>query len=90
MLSADRVINILHRPKKRGVHVASGDFCAVHSSLGCLSRFLNYRLEREGSGVNRLPLDPDDALIADAVVVTRHRLALVVVVERVKRKVAPK
>ncbi|MDN0083320.1 EAL domain-containing protein [Crenobacter sp. SG2305] len=77
-------VDILHQLKSLGVHIAIDDFGTGYSSLSYLKRFPLDALKIDRSFVDGLPLDEDDAAIAEAIMAMAKKLRFTVVAEGVE------
>ncbi|MBI1907584.1 MAG: EAL domain-containing protein [Rhodocyclales bacterium] len=84
MHNLDIAADVLKRLKALGVGLAMDDFGTGYSSLGYLKRFPFDCLKIDQSFVCNITTDPDDALIAKAVIAMAHSLRLRVVAEGVE------
>jgi diguanylate cyclase (GGDEF)-like protein len=86
MQNADYTNVLLRGLKEMGVRVALDDFGTGYSSLSYLKKFPIDTLKIDQSFVRDLTKDPNDAAIANAVIVLAHSLKLKVVAEGVETK----
>ncbi len=84
MQNADYTNVLLRELKEMGVKVALDDFGTGYSSLTYLKKFPIDTLKIDKSFVRDLTSDPNDAAIANAVIVLAHSLKLSVVAEGVE------
>jgi diguanylate cyclase (GGDEF)-like protein len=84
MKNADYTNVLLRGMKEMGVKVALDDFGTGYSSLSYLKKFPIDTLKIDQSFVRDLTSDPNDAAIANAVIVLAHSLKLKVVAEGVE------
>src|SRR5262249_10860552 len=84
MQNADYTNVLLRGLKEMGVQVALDDFGTGYSSLSYLKKFPIDTLKIDQSFVRDLSSDPNDAAIANAVIVLAHSLKLKVVAEGVE------
>ena len=84
MQNADYTNVLLRGLKEMGVRVALDDFGTGYSSLSYLKKFPIDTLKIDQSFVRDLTIDPNDAAIANAVIVLAHSLKLKVVAEGVE------
>jgi len=84
MQNPDNAEVLLRRLKALGVSLAMDDFGTGYSSLGYLKRFPFDCLKIDQSFVQNITTEPDDALIASAVIAMAHSLRLYVVAEGVE------
>ncbi len=86
MQNADYTNVLLRGLKSMGVKVALDDFGTGYSSLSYLKKFPIDTLKIDQSFVRDLTTDPNDAAIANAVIVLAHSLKLKVVAEGVETR----
>ncbi len=86
MQNADYTNVVLRSLKGMGVRVALDDFGTGYSSLSYLKKFPIDTLKIDQSFVRDLTSDPNDAAIANAVIVLAHSLKLKVIAEGVELK----
>ena len=86
MESADDTVHLLRKLKKMGVHLAIDDFGTGYSSLNYLKHFPIDRLKIDRSFVRDILKDPDDAAIAEAIIVLAHSLKIKVLAEGVETR----
>lgn len=84
MHNLDVAESVLRRIKALGVSLAMDDFGTGYSSLGYLKQFPFDCLKIDRSFVQNITTEPDDALIATAVIAMAHSLRLYVVAEGVE------
>jgi EAL domain-containing protein (putative c-di-GMP-specific phosphodiesterase class I) len=84
MQNADYTIIILRDLKEMGVQISMDDFGTGYSSLSYLKKFPIDTLKIDQSFIRDLSADPNDAAIANAVIVLAHSLKLKVVAEGVE------
>ncbi len=84
MHNLDVAASVLCRIKALGVTLAMDDFGTGYSSLGYLKQFPFDCLKIDRSFVQNITTEPDDALIASAVIAMAHSLHLYVVAEGVE------
>ncbi len=83
MQHPEEAVKVLHDLKDMGIQVAIDDFGTGYSSLSYLQRFPVDRLKIDQSFVRDIGADPNDAIIARAVISLGHSLGLAVVAEGV-------
>ena len=83
MHAGERIVEMLQRIKKLGVHISVDDFGTGYSSLSYLKRFPVDRLKIDRSFVQDIA-DADDAVIVRAIIALGHNLGLKVVAEGVE------
>ncbi|HJV85112.1 MAG TPA: EAL domain-containing protein [Noviherbaspirillum sp.] len=83
MENPQEVIKILHDLKGMGLLIAIDDFGTGYSSLGYLQRFPVDRLKIDQSFVRDIGADPNDAIIARAIISLGHSLGMSVIAEGV-------
>ena len=84
MQNADFTHVVLNHVKEIGVRIAMDDFGTGYSSLSYLRKFPIDTLKIDQSFVRDLTSDPNDAAIANAIIVLAHSLKLKVVAEGVE------
>lgn len=84
MQNAEYSAVILKDLQQRGIRIAVDDFGTGYSSLSYLKAFPISTLKIDHSFVRDLSLNPDDAAIANAIIVLAHSLRLSVVAEGVE------
>jgi len=84
MQNADYTIVILKELKEMGLRISMDDFGTGYSSLSYLKKFPIDTLKIDQSFVRDIHTDPNDAAIANAVIVLAHSLKLEVVAEGVE------
>ncbi|OGR90711.1 MAG: hypothetical protein A2992_08480 [Elusimicrobia bacterium RIFCSPLOWO2_01_FULL_59_12] len=84
MQNADFTHVVLNHVKEMGVRIAMDDFGTGYSSLSYLRKFPIDTLKIDQSFVRDLTSDPNDAAIANAIIVLAHSLKLKVVAEGVE------
>jgi diguanylate cyclase (GGDEF)-like protein/PAS domain S-box-containing protein len=83
MQSPEEAISVLHDLKEMGLRLAIDDFGTGYSSLSHLQRFPVDRLKIDQSFVRDIGADPNDAIIARAVISLGHSLGMSVIAEGV-------
>lgn len=86
MDNPEAAADFLKRLKKMGIRLAMDDFGTGYSSLGNLKRFPFDVLKIDQSFVQNIVSEPDDALIAVAVIAMAHSLGLQVIAEGVENE----
>lgn len=84
MQNADYAIVILRDLKEMGVQIVMDDFGTGYSSLSYLKKFPVHVLKIDQSFIRDLIRDPNDAAIANAIIVLAHSLKMLVVAEGVE------
>lgn len=84
MQNADYTIVVLRELKDMGIQIAMDDFGTGYSSLSYLKKFPIDTLKIDQSFIRDLSSDPNDAAIANAIIVLAHSLKLKVVAEGVE------
>ncbi len=84
MHDADKATELLLALKGSGMHLAIDDFGTGYSSLSYLKRFPIDTLKIDQSFVRDIARNPDDALIAKAVIALAHSMRLKVIAEGVE------
>jgi len=86
MQNADYTNVMLKEFKTMGIHIAMDDFGTGYSSLSYLKKFPIDTLKIDQSFVRDLSTDPNDAAIANTVIVLAHSLKLQVIAEGVETR----
>jgi diguanylate cyclase (GGDEF)-like protein/PAS domain S-box-containing protein len=84
MENPERAIHVLERLREAGISVALDDFGTGYSSLSYLKRFPVEVVKIDRSFVRDITTDPDDTMIALAVIDMAHNLGLKVTAEGVE------
>ncbi|MGE4473224.1 EAL domain-containing protein [uncultured Sulfuricurvum sp.] len=84
MHHAQSAVSMLEKLKNAGVMLSIDDFGTGYSSLGYLKRFKVDELKIDRLLINDIETDPNDRIIADAVIAMAHTLGLKVVAEGVE------
>ena len=84
MQNEAEVAGILHGMKDLGVSISMDDFGTGYSSLSYLKRFPIDRVKIDKSFIQGVNSNPDDAVIAEAIITLGHSLGLTVVAEGVE------
>ncbi|MEL6965661.1 MAG: bifunctional diguanylate cyclase/phosphodiesterase, partial [Pseudomonadota bacterium] len=79
------VIDVLHKLKALGVHIAMDDFGTGYSSLGYLQRFPFDRIKIDRSFIMGVPDDPGSAAIVGAVIALSKRLGMATTAEGIEK-----
>ncbi|HEY8609553.1 MAG TPA: EAL domain-containing protein [Noviherbaspirillum sp.] len=87
MQNPEEAARVLHELKDIGVHLAIDDFGTGYSSLSYLQRFPVDHLKIDQSFVRDIGADPNDAIIARAVISLGHSLGMQVIAEGVSSEV---
>jgi diguanylate cyclase (GGDEF)-like protein/PAS domain S-box-containing protein len=86
MQNPDEAIEVLGHLKAMGLRIAIDDFGTGYSSLSHLQRFPVDRLKIDQSFVRDIGADPNDAIIARAVISLGHSLGMSVIAEGVSNR----
>jgi diguanylate cyclase (GGDEF)-like protein len=86
MHDVDAVVKTLHALKDMGVHISIDDFGKGYSSLSYLKYFPISKLKIVEPFVSFIAIDPNDAVIARAIVALAHGLNIKVIAEGVERE----
>ncbi len=84
MHQPERAIATLERLREMGLSLAIDDFGTGHSSLSHLKRIPSHVLKIDRSFVRDMPSDPNDEVIARAIIAMGHALSLKVVAEGIE------
>jgi diguanylate cyclase (GGDEF)-like protein len=84
MHDPERAVMLLNKLRAMGISISIDDFGIGYSSLGYLKRFPVDSLKIDRSFIMGLPLDNDDAAIAQAIIAMAHTLKLSVIAEGVE------
>jgi EAL domain-containing protein (putative c-di-GMP-specific phosphodiesterase class I) len=80
------VLDVLHKLKTSGVHIAMDDFGTGYSSLGYLQRFPFDRIKIDRSFINDIPDNSGSAAIVGAVIALSKRLGMATTAEGIETK----
>ncbi|TFW10083.1 EAL domain-containing protein [Oxalobacteraceae bacterium OM1] len=86
MQNPEDVVRLLHEMKDMGLRLAIDDFGTGYSSLSYLQRLPVDRLKIDQSFVRDIGADPNDAIIARAVISLGHSLGMSVIAEGVSSR----
>jgi len=86
MRKDDTILQMLRRLSEMGVQLSIDDFGTGYSSLGYLKRFPISKLKIDQSFVRDITTDPNNAVIAQAMVNMAHSLNLEAIAEGVETK----
>ncbi|MCB1856815.1 MAG: EAL domain-containing protein [Gammaproteobacteria bacterium] len=84
MENAGFMENIINMLSVQGFNISIDDFGTGYSSLSYLKRLSINRIKIDGSFINDLPNDPNDAAICSAIISMAHNLELNVIAEGVE------
>lgn len=84
MANTERTLVTLRNLKARGVKISIDDFGTGYSSLAYLRRFTIDNLKIDGSFVNEMTSNADDAAIVTAIIGLAHSLRMLVIAEGVE------
>lgn len=84
--NVDRVAKMLWVIRELGVCISIDDFGTGYSSLSVLKNFPIHQLKIDKSFINHLGTNPDDANIAQSIIMLGHNMSMNVIAEGVENK----
>jgi diguanylate cyclase (GGDEF)-like protein/PAS domain S-box-containing protein len=84
--NVDKVAKMLWDIRALGVGISIDDFGTGYSSLSVLKNFPIHQLKIDKSSINHLDSNPDDANIAQSIIMLGHNMSMNVIAEGVENK----